>query len=204
MISDKICHIIGAGDFFADFGKTDLDKSLVIAADGGYDAARSIGVTPDIIIGDFDSCEKPKSECIVLPHVKDDTDMLAAIKFGLEKGCTLFHLWGGTGGEREEHTAANVQCLIMLAKKGLRGILHGKNCDITAVSNGKIDFDAKESGYLSVFSASDVSEGVTIKGLLYTLDNAVLTNDMPLGVSNEYIGLPSFVEVKKGVLIIYY
>ena len=55
-----------------------------------------------------------------------------------------------------------------------------------------------------MFSASDVSEGVTIKGLLYTLDNAVLTNDMPLGVSNEYIGLPSFVEVKKGVLIIYY
>lgn len=204
MSNEKICHIIGAGDFYASFDKSCLDKSLVIAADGGYDALKSIGISPDIIIGDFDSCEKPTGDCIVLPRVKDDTDMLAAIKIGIENGCTLFHLWGGTGGEREEHTAANVQCLVMLAKKGLRGILHGKNCDITAISNKRICFDAKESGYISVFSASDVSEGVSIKGLRYTLDNAVLTNDMPLGVSNEYIGLPSSIEVKKGTLVIYY
>lgn len=204
MISKKICHIFGAGDYFDDIDIARFDNSFIIAADGGLNALRRIGRTADIIIGDFDSCQKPDVDCISLPRVKDDTDMLAAIKVGIERGYDTFHIWGGTGGEREEHTAANIQCLVMLAKKGFRGILHAKNCDITAISNSCIGFDAKENGYISVFSASDVSEGVTIKGLRYTLDNAVLTNDMPLGVSNEYIGVPSTVEVKKGTLVIYY
>ena len=204
MNNEKICQIFGAGGYFTDLGTVCLDNSLVIAADGGYEALQKIGVKPDIVIGDFDSCEKPNVDCIVLPRVKDDTDMLAAIRIGLEKGCTLFHLWGGTGGKREDHTAANVQCLIMLAKKGYRGILHGNGCDITAISNGRIDFEPKQSGYISVFSASEKSEGVTIQGLRYTLDGVTLTNDMPLGVSNEYVGLPSFIEVKQGTLIIYY
>ena len=69
---------------------------MIIAADGGYDHIKKAGIVPDIIIGDMDSLDdKSKTdvsclhndiEIYRLPVEKDDTDMLAAIRIGLDKG----------------------------------------------------------------------------------------------------------------------
>lgn len=201
-IRPDVCHIFGAGSYYGGFERPRV--ALLIAADGGLDTLVRLGERPDIIIGDFDSTSRPDSDCIVLPHVKDDTDTLAAIRVGLERGCREFHIWGGTGGSRADHTAANLQCLVMLSKRGLKGYLHGESCVVTAVTDGIVSFDASHRGYISVFSASDISEGVALRGLLYPLEDASLTNDMPLGVSNEFTGVPSSVGVKRGTLLIYY
>lgn len=40
------------------------------------------------------------------PVEKDDTDTLAAVKLGLERECTDFWIYGGTGGKRLDHTLA--------------------------------------------------------------------------------------------------
>lgn len=39
-------------------------------------------------------------------------------------------------------------------------------------------------------------------GLKYTLTNASMTNDLPMGVSNEFLGLPALVRVRRGTLAV--
>ena len=85
---DKKCYIFGAGDY----GKIkltseDIEDGYIIAADAGLEYLRSCGIVPDLIIGDFDSSGFVPDDIntIVLPKEKDDTDMLAAIKNGIEK-----------------------------------------------------------------------------------------------------------------------
>ena len=58
------------------------------------------------------------------------------------------------------------------------------------------------SGYVSVIAHSERAEGVWLKGLKYELQDAVLTNSYPLGVSNELIGKEASISVKNGTLLI--
>lgn len=73
-------------------------KNLVIAADGGYAYLKSIDITPDIVIGDFDSLGYVPCEVktIALPAEKDVTDTAAAIETGWSKGYRVFCIYGGT------------------------------------------------------------------------------------------------------------
>ena len=48
-----ICYIVGAAEFSRGFKVASGD--FVIAADGGYDRLLSMGITPDLLIGDLDS-----------------------------------------------------------------------------------------------------------------------------------------------------
>ena len=70
------------------------------------------------------------------------------------------------------------------------------------IHNSKISFEKEEEGYISVFSLSDRSEGVSLRGLKYLLEDAVLTNVFPLGASNEFLGEVSEIEVRDGTLLI--
>lgn len=203
VIAMSICRIVGAGEC----RKIDFEKKadeLIIAADGGCAYLKNADIMPDIIIGDFDSLGfvPEGKEVIKLNPVKDITDMDAAVKEGVKRGCTEFHLYGACGG-RIDHTLANIQLVTSLAYKNFKAFIHDESI-ITAVTNGEIKFDAGYKGYVSVFSHSDKCEGVTIEGLKYTLDNAELKNIFPLGVSNEFIGTESKIKVRNGTLIVVY
>lgn len=73
---------------------------------------------------------------------------------------------------------------------------------ITAVYNGSVTLPPELNGYISVFSMSEKAEGVSIQGLKYTLENGTLTNDYPLGVSNEFIGRTARIAVESGTLLV--
>ncbi len=199
-----VCYIVGAGECkFLDFLPESDD--LVIAADGGYTYLKKANITPDIIIGDFDSIgEIPDAENIIkLNPVKDITDMDAAVKLGIDRGYTEFYLYGACGG-RIDHTIANIQLVASLAEKELKAYIHSGSTVITAIHNEALEFDSSYSGYISVFSHSDKCMGVYLRGLKYTLENAELSNKFPLGVSNEFIGTESEISVNKGTAIIIY
>lgn len=197
-----ICYVIGAGDC----PKLDIDKrngDCVIAADAGYRYCKENNLIPDAIIGDFDSFGSvPEADNVIkLSPIKDITDMHAAVEIGIEKGFAEFVLYGATGG-RLDHTLANLQLIASLSQKGFKAEIADGDRVITAVTNGKISFDASDRGYISVFSHSDKCEGVTIKGLKYCLDDKTLTNSFTLGVSNEFIGEKSEISVRSGTVII--
>lgn len=200
----SICYIVGAGDCAElDFVKQNAD--FVIAADGGYKHLEKNGIKPDAVIGDFDSLGfSPEGDNVIkLNPIKDITDMKAAVDYGADRGYKEFCIYGACGG-RIDHTFANFQLAAYLVKKEYRVKIFDGNTVITAISNGAVEFDARMKGYISVFSHTDISDGVTIEGLKYELNYAKLSNTEALGVSNEFIGKKSRVSVKNGILMIVY
>ena len=199
-----ICHIIGAGAFSARAFQPSAED-LVIAADAGYLHLQKLGREPDMVLGDFDSMRTVPDHpnVIRLPAEKDDTDMLHAVKIGLEMGFQRFALHGALGGERFDHSLANLQTLLYLTHHGAEGFLFGNNGTvITAVNNGSLHLSGPKNGILSVFCMGDRAEGVRLIGLKYPLENHTLTCDMPLGVSNEFIGETAEISVEKGTLLL--
>ncbi len=197
-----ICYVIGAGECRKlDFKKEKED--LIIAADGGYKHLLSANIKPDIIIGDFDSLKEiPNFDNIIkLNPIKDITDTDAAVKLGIEKGYKNFIIYGGLGG-RLDHSIANIQLVAALSQKKITAVIKGDDTEITAVTDGKINFASSHKGYISIFSHSDKCEGVYLKGFKYPLDNAMLTNIFPLGVSNEFTDVESEIIITKGTAII--
>lgn len=198
----KTCYIIGAGEC----GKIEIKKGaddIVICADGGLAYAEKYGVKPDLTLGDFDSFGRiPYMENIIVhPTEKDETDTHLAVKCALEKGYKNFVMYAMLGG-RLDHTYANTQILSYLSEKDAKAVLIGKDCNVTMVKNGKIEFSKDEKGTISVFSFSPESRGVTIKGLKYEAENITVSSSYPIGVSNEFIGKDAFVSVDDGKLLI--
>ncbi|MEG1878654.1 MAG: thiamine diphosphokinase [Pseudoflavonifractor sp.] len=176
---------------------------FLIAADGGYAWLQDLGLTPDLVIGDMDSLNTPPTgvEVLRLPREKDDTDMLAAVRVGMEKGCRSFQIYGGTGG-RFDHTLANLQLLAWLSQRQCAGVLYGTDWTATAVTEGALTLPPAEGDMLSVFAWGGDALGVDLVGLKYPLKDATLTCQMPLGVSNEFTGVPACVSVKTGTLLV--
>ena len=200
-----ICYIIGAGDVIATDVKADKND-YIICADGGYKYKDLLGRECDIVVGDFDSLGSvPETENkIVAPTEKDETDMMLAVNLGFEKGYRIFVIFGALGGARNDHSVANIQLLHYITSKGAKGTLYHGDEVFTAFSKGTLTLSADLKGYVSVFSLSDESRGVTIENLKYTLDKATLYSYMPIGVSNEFIGKAARITVEDGSLLVVY
>ena len=198
----KTCYIFGAAQGLPNhFSPSGGD--LVIAADGGYESLAALGVIPQLVVGDFDSLTAIPNGITIIKHPKekDDTDMMLAVKIGYERGYRRFVLYGGTGG-RMDHTFANFQVLCWLSHRKARAFLAGEDFTATAITDDTLRFTKSAEGNISVFAAAGTAQGVFLDGLAYPLENATLTADFPLGVSNEFTGEPSSVRVKKGTLLI--
>ena len=201
----KRCFIFAAGSHYGLRERPGDPGDFVIAADAGYRICLEECVRPDLLIGDFDSLDPPKDLAQVrrLPVEKDDTDTLAAIRAGLEQGCTDFLIYGGTGGKRLDHTLANLQSLLFLRRRGGLGFLFGDDFLWTVIENENIRVrKTVEWGLLSVFCLGDRAEGVEETGVQYPLKNAVLTPDFPLGVSNHILETEAWVSVRRGALAV--
>ena len=195
-----ICYIVGAyhGEACPIYP---AHGDMVIAADGGYAALQALGITPHLVVGDFDSLGYvPESEDVIRhPVRKADTDTLLAIRLGLEQGYRSFVITGSVGG-RLDHTIANVQTLLFLMQHGARGLLYGDGTAVTSVRNGSITLQGK--GLFSVFALDPIVTGVQLDGVAYPLRDGVLTYDFPLGASNEFGEGPACIGAENGTLLV--
>ena len=201
MNKDKTCILVGSSAF-KEIIKVDKDDYLV-AVDGGYDILSSFSLVPDLVIGDFDSAIlKPAGKNVIeYPKEKDETDMMIAAKFCLQKGFNKFKIYGGLGG-RLSHTLSNIILLTYLLDNNSEGILYSDKETIQLLKNGCLSFSAQEEGYISVFSLSKEAKGVTLSNLKYPLNNYDLKENDSIGQSNEFTGKEAKIEVKKGTLLI--
>ena len=100
----------------------ELEGAYIIAADSGYKNCKQLGAVPNLAVGDYDSLNFVPDDCehITYPCEKDDTDLMAAVREALRRGCGDITILGAMGG-RFDHTFANVQVLAFINSEGARG-----------------------------------------------------------------------------------
>ena len=197
------CVIFCAGGFdclIEPLGKEDF----LMAADGGLVHLQKLNLTPDGILGDFDSLGYTPKGAKVFPVEKDDTDAMLAVRQGLKMGFTDFILYGSLDGDRLDHTVANFQTLQYLADHGARGMCVGKRYIAAVIKNETITFPETATGIVSVFCMGADAKGVSITGTKYEAKDITLTAGFPLGVSNHFEGRQSRITVQDGSLLLLY
>ena len=189
---------------FEDLIESVNENDFLMAADGGLVHLEKLGLTPDGILGDFDSLGYIPEGAKVFPVEKDDTDAMLAVRQGLKMGYKEFVLYGSLDGERLDHTVANFQTLQYLADQGARGVCVGNRYIAAVIKNEMIRFPKTAAGTLSVFCMGADAKGVTIRGTKYEAEDITLTAGFPLGVSNHFMGKDCSVTVKDGSLLLLY
>ncbi len=183
-----------------------LNKSLenfdcIIAADSGYDYLASLGIKPNVVIGDFDSVRNnlpEKTEIIKLPKIKDKTDFEETLKYCLSNeisDVTVFGAWGGRPG----HSLAAIFAAHNYFLKGLNIRLITERSEMFFVKNKAII--NKEMPYVSIFALKNAAK-ITLEGFKYPLEDYILDNCSPLGVSNEIIGESGLISLKSGDVLV--
>ena len=198
------CFIFSAGTYYG-LRETPRPGDLVLAADAGYRVCLREGITPDLLLGDFDSMEPPEDFDRVrrVPVEKDDTDTLLAVKAALEQGCGTVYIYGGTGGKRLDHTLANLQALLYLRRRGARGYAYDNDFVWTAIENESLTVERTvEWGLLSVFCMGAPASGIDEEGVQYPLSDSSLTAEFPLGISNHITAPRARVAVRDGALLV--
>lgn len=181
---------------------TELVEGLIIAADRGLDHCLKAGIMPKYAVGDFDSARMavPKGVTqIVAPAEKNDTDTAIAVNLGIKQGCEEFRLFCALGG-RFDHSFACLQTLFGLRKAGKFGALYGDGCKAMFAIDETLKINVF-LGYLSVF-AFEGTPRVSISGAKYCLEDFVLRNTYPIGISNEILGSSAEISVEGGAVLI--
>ncbi|TAK62783.1 MAG: thiamine diphosphokinase [Bacteroidetes bacterium] len=180
------------------------EADYIVCADGGANHARRLAITPDIIVGDFDSITTATKRFYKnVPHYpiadQNSTDLEKAIRFCIERKMGEANIIGAFG-ERLDHTTGSLGCF-----KKFRGEIVLRFIDKEAVVSlivKKITMQTTIGEKISLIPL-DRCEGVTTKHLKYAVRNGVLELGVQEGTSNVALANSVTVSVKKGTLLLY-
>ena len=198
----KTALIVSGGDFSSP--DLDLKYDILIACDKGYGYAKNMRLTPDVVIGDFDSFTgviDPDIKVLRYPIEKDDTDTMLAVKYALNEGCDRIVICSALGG-RMDHTIANIQSMAYAASHGALCEIMSENEYMRTFTGGKTRVKERDGYSVSLFSLSDECKDLTIEGAKYNLKNATLTNIFPLGYGNSREHDYVTISMSSGILLI--
>ncbi|OPF51759.1 thiamine diphosphokinase [Clostridium baratii] len=186
------------------------DDDYIVGVDKGCNILKEIEVTPNIILGDFDSIDKE-----VLNYYKDknvkiekfnaekdytDTD-LGYIK-ALEVNPSEIILFGATGS-RIDHMLGNIGILLKGLRENIKVTIVDDNNKMYAVN--KSSLVKKEEGRVISFHAlSDIVKNLTIKNGKYPLNNYNMTLLEPRAICNEFLDDDIYIEFDSGIILILY
>jgi thiamine pyrophosphokinase len=180
---------------------------FVIAADSGLDRAEALGLSVDLVVGDFDSV-RPETLAAAAargvtverhPAAKDKTDLELAVDRALERGARRVLLVAVEGG-RADHALAN---LLLLASERFAGVELEAWTDnaVITVLRGRRDFDWTPGDTVSLLAVGGDARGVTTRGLAYPLRGETLAVGSSRGVSNVVADAAVSIAVDAGVLL---
>ena len=178
------------------------EDNFCVFCDSGLRHLPFLQAEPGLIVGDFDSHEKPdtETEIIELPREKDDTDTFYAVKEAIRRGYDDFLLTGVTG-ERMDHTLANLSILLYLDTAGKKARILDDRSEMSIISRN----EAEVSGcaYFSLLAVGGPARGIRITGAKYPLEDGMITGDFQYGVSNEVLpGETARISVREGRLLL--
>jgi thiamine pyrophosphokinase len=185
-------------------------NDLLIAADGGTEHCKVIGVRPDIVIGDMDSIspqlmeefQRYKTKFIHYEKDKDQTDLELALSYAYQNSVDEVVFYGIFGG-RLDLSLANI---LLLARDDWKSIsivvVNGPDTAFFLRDNDSISIIGNPQDIISLIPLSEEVEGVTTKGLRWQLMETVLFQGNTRSVSNELTSSSAHIRIKKGKLLI--
>lgn len=178
---------------------------LRIAADGGFNNAKRLGVHVDILLGDLDSLGNvsvgEETEVIRVPAEKDFTDTQFAVETAIGRGADEIVIIGGLSG-RLDHTLSNLSILEDLWTRRVHAVITDGNNRVRFINSTSTLIARSAYKYVSILLASEKAKGVSVEGCKYPLKNAKLERDLQYAVSNEITGNCALISVRKGSLYI--
>lgn len=179
-------------------------EDRVICADRGIIHAQKLKIVPDLIIGDFDSYKSQLPENVeILRSVpeKDDTDTMLAVKTAISRGAKKIRIYGALGG-RFDHTFANIQTLKFASENGCQAEIADEGNRIMLREKGVHQFRKMDGWYFSIFSYSEELNIKSLRGVKYPLENYLMKNSFPIGVSNEFEADSAELSIDSGTSLI--
>jgi thiamine pyrophosphokinase len=189
-------------------------RPLLIAADGGARALLALGLRPDLVIGDGDSLPEADRrrlldagvELRLASPAKDESDTELCVLAAIDAGATAIAIHGGFGGDRPEHSLAN---LLLLADRRLDGreveLRVGSSRIVgmgTAAAGARLDIAGAAGDYVSLFAVAGPVRGIRTSGLRFPLLDETLIVGPARGLSNELTRSEARVETAAGRLLV--
>jgi thiamine pyrophosphokinase len=167
--------------------------SRVIAADACMKHAATLGVSPELWVGDFDSTPTSLSASLAatprrdFPAEKDKTDGELAVDIAIESGATSLLLVGAFGGERSDHELLHLALAIRLREAGISVRLTSGVQEGIPLEQGQSTFDYSEATLFSIIAFSELA-GLSVAGAKWPLENVAVPFGSSLTISNETHG----------------
>ena len=200
------CALVAASDFNARHFQAALDAGTfdaVWAVDAGYAHLTTLGCTPDMALGDFDSLgfTPACAEVREYPSHKDKSDLEIAFDLVVQHGFDHVVVYGALG-QRLDHTIANLQAGAFIVSHGGKARLLGENEEVLVFSGDTVRLPRRESCSLSLFALGGDCAGVTVEGAKFDCRDVTLSPAFPLGVSNVWESDAATVSVRSGTLAV--
>lgn len=163
-----------------------------IAADSGMLHAETLGLTPELWVGDFDStsAELASRHAGIArrehPAEKAETDGDLAIAEALALGAREIILLGGFGGQAD-HMLGHLGLLIRLAQERIKVMLTSGNEEAYAVLPGRLSIPLKAGERVSIIPFADL-EGLDIENVKWPLAKRAVPLGSSLTLSNVALG----------------
>ena len=202
------CMIIGAAPIESEavFQEFPPEKYYVICADAGYETAVKYGITPDLIVGDFDSAKtlpQKSRKVLSLPVEKDVTDTMYAVMKGFAKGLRGFVLLGCLGGPRFDHSLANLEVLQYIRQHSGHAVIADEHTKLFLISDSRLRLTQMKGATVSVFPYGCASCNLSYQGMFYPLSQETLaTGGTLMGVSNSIVEDTAEIRVHSGTALI--
>ena len=178
------------------------EGDLVIAADCGLQNATRMGVSPTVVLGDFDSLPKSveipeEAEILQVPAEKDETDTQLAVSLAISRGAREIVIIGGIGG-RLDHTLSNLAILEDLDRRMIHGLMVSGYNRARFLRNNSTLIPRSGYAYFGILAADPIVKGVSAEGVKYPLKKAKLERCNQYAVSNEIVGNCALIDVRRG------
>jgi thiamine pyrophosphokinase len=199
MPNEKILGVLG-GTYFPleKLARWGQGADFIIAADSGYDRCVEAGITPHVIVGDFDSCATssfPDETRVIREEGQDDTDCGKLLRFADSQGFSRVYLTSTEGDLMDHqldaiHTAAKSRLETRFAlNRGVAFIIK---------SGCMLELPVTQGSRVSLIPITEV-EGASLEGVRWQFQSQTMS---PLGFtsnSNEASGSVVRATVGSGV-----
>ena len=174
----------------------------IICCDGSVENLVNFGREPHAIVGDIDSLSTKLTEKyadrIFHSSEQETNDLTKAVNWCVSRGFNDIVVLGATG-KREDHTLGNISLLAEYCKYANVVMVTDTGVFKTYYSSAAIEtFPGQQ---ISIFSIDGDTE-ITLKGLMYPLNKAKLTNWW-MGTLNEALSDKAFIDFEQGRVLVF-